>query len=147
MTDKQQQPVRLFPMPSRFAHEYRGGSGGHVCVHALGELEAGGNLRREPSGYFSWSTPDIDGKLSILCPACGLLAIKGAVVMRCPGTPFTDLPIPYDEADLNNAIELNLLEKKKMLIGSVTGSSGWEWYVVREKATKRVRARRVSPQR
>jgi len=42
------------------------------------------------------------------------------------------LPIPYDEADLNNAIELNLIEKKKKLIGS----SGWEWYVVREKAAK-----------
>ena len=57
-------------MPSRSAHEYRGGSDGHMCVHALGELEAGGNLRGEPSGFFSWSTPDIDGKLSILCPAC-----------------------------------------------------------------------------
>ena len=41
-----------------------------MCTHALGELDAGGNLRREPSGYFSWSAPDIDGKLSILCPAC-----------------------------------------------------------------------------
>ena len=58
---------------------------------------------------------------------CGLLVIKGAVVMRCPGAPFTDLPIPYDEADLNNAIELNLIERQKKLIGSVTGSSGWEW--------------------
>ena len=67
---------------------------------------------------------------------CGLLVIKGIVVMRCPGSPFTDLPIPYDEADLNNAIELNLIEKRKKLIGSVTGSSGWEWYVVRERAAK-----------
>ena len=67
---------------------------------------------------------------------CGLLVFKGAVVMRCPGEPFTDLPIPYDEADLNNAIELNLLEKGKKLIVSVTGSSGWEWYVVREKSAK-----------
>ena len=41
-----------------------------MCIHALEELEMGGNLRREPSGYFSWTTPDIDGKLSILCPAC-----------------------------------------------------------------------------
>jgi len=56
--------------------------------------------------------------------------------MRCPGVPFTDLPIPYDEADLNNAIELNLIEKRKKLVGSVTDSSGWEWYVVREKASK-----------
>jgi hypothetical protein len=67
---------------------------------------------------------------------CGLLVVKGAVVMRCPGTPFTDLPIPYDEADLNNAIELNLLEKRKMRVDSLIGSSGWEWYVVREKAVK-----------
>ena len=67
---------------------------------------------------------------------CGLLVFKGAVVMRCPGAPFTDLPIPYDEADLNNAIELNLIEKRKKLVGSVTDSSGWEWYVVREKASK-----------
>jgi hypothetical protein len=66
----QEKPVRLFPMPSRFVHKYRGGSDGHMCIHALGELEAGGNLHGEPSGYFSWSTPDIDGKLSILCPAC-----------------------------------------------------------------------------
>jgi len=67
---------------------------------------------------------------------CGLLVVKGGVVMRCPGEPFTDLPIAYDEADLNNAIELNLIEKRKKLIGSVTGSSGWEWYVVRERAAK-----------
>ncbi len=70
IADQRRQLIRLFPMPSRFAHEYRGGSGGHMCIHALGELEAGGNLRREPSGYFSWTTPGIDGKLSILCPAC-----------------------------------------------------------------------------
>jgi hypothetical protein len=56
--------------------------------------------------------------------------------MRCPGAPCADLLLSHDEADLNNAIELNLLEKKKQLIGSVTGSSGWEWYVVREKAAK-----------
>jgi len=67
---------------------------------------------------------------------CGLLVIRGAVVMRCPGVPFTDLPIPYDEADLNNAIELNLIEKRKMRVDTLTGSSGWEWYVVRERAAK-----------
>ena len=67
---------------------------------------------------------------------CGLLVIKGTVVMRCPGAPFTDLPIPYDEADLNNAIELNLIEKRKMRVDTLTGSSGWEWYVVRERAAK-----------
>jgi hypothetical protein len=57
-------------------------------------------------------------------------------MMRCPGAAFNDSPTPYDEADLNNAVKLNLIEKKKMLIGSVTGNSGWEWSVVREKAAK-----------
>jgi hypothetical protein len=42
----------------------------------------------------------------------------------------------YNEADLNNTIELNLLEKRKKLIGSVTGSSEREYYVVREKSVK-----------
>jgi hypothetical protein len=67
---------------------------------------------------------------------CGLLVIKGAVVMRCPGVPFTDLPIPYDEADLNNAIELNLLEKKKMRADTLTGSFAREYYLVAEKSVK-----------
>ena len=104
MTNKPHKPVRLFPMPSRFAHEYRGGSGGHVCVHALGELEAGGNLRREPSGYFSWSTPDIDGKLSILCPVCwsvldededNFVVVKEIDVrtVELPGGKDTSVPI------------------------------------------------------
>jgi hypothetical protein len=70
---------------------------------------------------------------------CGLLVIKGAVVMRCPGAPFTDLPIPYDEADLNNAIELNLLEKRKMRADALTGGFEREYYVVREKPVNRIR--------
>jgi len=67
-------------------------------------------------------------------PNCGLVIMQGAVVMRCPGTPFTDLPIPYDEADSNNAVELNLLEKKKMQADALTGSFQREYYVVREKS-------------
>ena len=68
---------------------------------------------------------------------CGLLVVGENLVMRCPGAPVMDTPMPsYDEADLNNAIELNLLEKKKMLIGSPTGNSEWEWYVVRKKSAK-----------
>jgi hypothetical protein len=69
-------------------------------------------------------------------PNCGLLVLQGTVVMRCPGVPSKDWPTMYNEADLNNAIELNLLEKRKMLIGSVTGSSEREYYVVREKSVK-----------
>lgn len=58
---------------------------------------------------------------------CGLLVIRKTVVMRCPGSPYTDSPTMYDEADLNNAIELNLLEKRK-----VTGGYEWEYYGKRE---------------
>jgi hypothetical protein len=67
---------------------------------------------------------------------CGLLLIKGAVVMRCPGTPPTDLPTIYDEADLKNAVKLNLLEKRKMRADALTGSLEREYYVVREKSAK-----------
>jgi hypothetical protein len=67
---------------------------------------------------------------------CGLLVIKGAVVMRCPGAPFTDLPTIYDEADLKNATGLNLLEKRKMRADALTGSFQREYYVVREKSVE-----------
>ena len=67
-------------------------------------------------------------------PDCGLLVIKGAVVMRCPGKPSTDLPTIYDEADLKNAVELNLLEKRKMRADALTGNFEREYYVVREKS-------------
>jgi hypothetical protein len=69
-------------------------------------------------------------------PNCGLLVINRAVVMRCPGKPFTDLPTIYDKTDLKNAIELNLLEKRKMRADALTGSFGREYYMVREKAAK-----------
>ena len=35
------------------------------------------------------------------------------IAYAAPGALFTDSATMYDEADLNNAIELNLLEKKK----------------------------------
>jgi hypothetical protein len=45
---------------------------------------------------------------------CGLMAKLGSVVMRCPGAPYTDSPmLKYDEADLYNAVALDLLEKRK----------------------------------
>ncbi len=58
---------------------------------------------------------------------CGLLVIQKTVVMRCPGAPYTDSPTAHDEADMNNAIALDLLEKRKM-----TGSYEWEYYVVKK---------------
>jgi hypothetical protein len=69
-------------------------------------------------------------------PSCGLTVIKRAVVMRCPGAPSTDLPTIYDEADLNNAVELSLLERRKMRADALTGSFEREYYVIREKSVK-----------
>ncbi len=69
-------------------------------------------------------------------PNCGLIVMHGTVLMRCPGAPFTDLPTIYDETDLNNAINLNLLEKRKMRANTLTGSFEREYYVVREKSVK-----------
>ncbi len=69
-------------------------------------------------------------------PDCGLLIIMGAVMMRRPDAPFTDLPTIYDEADLKNAVELNLLEKRKMRADALTGSFEREYYVAREKSVK-----------
>jgi hypothetical protein len=69
-------------------------------------------------------------------PNCGLVVLRGAVMMRCPGAPVTDLPAIYDEADLKNAVELNLLGKRKMRADSLTGSFEREYYVAREKSVK-----------
>jgi hypothetical protein len=57
----------------------------------------------------------------------GLLVMQGQVVLRSPGSPYTDAPLLFfQEADLNNALSLGLLQK-----GSVVGSSlSWEWYVL-----------------
>jgi hypothetical protein len=66
---------------------------------------------------------------------CGLLVRRGTVVIRRPGAS-SDSPTPYEEADLNNAIELNLLKKQPMMTTRVPGSYEWEWYVVRERTAK-----------
>ena len=65
---------------------------------------------------------------------CGLLAVQGTVVLRSPGAPFTDTPMPlFNESDLRNAVALDLLEKQKMTATSATGSYEWEWYVTKKK--------------
>jgi hypothetical protein len=61
----------------------------------------------------------------------GLIGVKGGVVMRGPGAPYSDSPlITFDESDLRNAVELGLLEKQTM---HVNGKLGWEWYVSKRK--------------
>jgi len=63
---------------------------------------------------------------------CGLLAVQGSVVLRCPGARYTDEPMmTFDETDLRNAVALNLLEKRR-----VVGSYAWEWYQSRRKPPK-----------
>jgi hypothetical protein len=70
-------------------------------------------------------------------PNCGLVVMQGTVVMRRPGAPLMDSPkLTYDEADLKNAVELNLLEKRKMRADALAGSFEREHYVVREKSVK-----------
>jgi hypothetical protein len=60
---------------------------------------------------------------------CGLLVVQGSVVMRGPGAPYIETPmVTFEETDLQNAIALDLLEKRK-----VTGSYEWEWYVLKGK--------------
>jgi hypothetical protein len=56
---------------------------------------------------------------------CGLLMEQGNLVIR-DGVHVTDSPAMFNEVDLQNAIELGLLEHRK-----VSGSVTWEWYVVK----------------
>jgi hypothetical protein len=63
---------------------------------------------------------------------CGLLTKQGTVVLRRPGSPYTDEPlVTFDETDLHNAIALGLLEKQR-----IKGSFEWEWYVAKETTAK-----------
>jgi len=56
----------------------------------------------------------------------GVLAVQGNLVVR-DGVKMTDDPFMFQEADLQNAVALGLLEKRK-----IDGPSGsWEWYVVK----------------
>ena len=55
----------------------------------------------------------------------GLLLQGGEVVLRSPGSLYTDSPTGFVEADLNNAIELGFLKPSR-----VTGSYSWDWYVL-----------------
>ena len=70
---------------------------------------------------------------------CGFLAVQGTVVLRCPGAPFNDTPMMmFDEADLHNALALDLLEKREVKGETIpsTGSYEWEWYVVKKATPK-----------
>jgi hypothetical protein len=66
---------------------------------------------------------------------CGLVVVQGNLVIRGPGAPYSETPVvSFDEADLKNAISLNLLEKQK-----VSGSYQWDWYVVKKSPEERIR--------
>jgi len=58
---------------------------------------------------------------------CGLLLVQGIVVMRCPGAPYSDSPTLFDETDMQNAITLGLIEKRK-----IVGSLQWEYYLAKK---------------
>jgi hypothetical protein len=64
---------------------------------------------------------------------CGFLAVQGMVMMRCPGAPYTDSPAMFAEADLHNAITLDLVEKKSMLVSGSGGSRRFEYYTMKRK--------------
>ncbi|MGD0222616.1 MAG: hypothetical protein ABSF71_09765 [Terriglobia bacterium] len=66
---------------------------------------------------------------------CGLLAVHGTVVLRCPGVPYTETPLMmFNENDLHNAVALDLLGKQKVKVEMIpsTGNYEWEWYVVKK---------------
>ena len=60
----------------------------------------------------------------------GILVVQGHVVIR-DGVHCEDSPAMFEEADLQNAIALGLLEKS-----IVSGSVSWEWYVVKSGKSK-----------
>ena len=47
--------------------------------------------------------------------SCGVLLMREIVVMRCPGSPYTDTPTTFDEIDLEHAISLGLLRKQRIV--------------------------------
>ena len=66
----------------------------------------------------------------------GLLVIQGYVVIR-DGVNCEDTPADFEEADLLNAVALNLLQENQ-----VSGSVEWKWYVLKARVyTTRVWSR------
>lgn len=68
--------------------------------------------------------------VSTLEPNCGLILNSGAVIACCAVPSYRETPTLFDETDLNNAIELKLLEKRKVTISRASGTSECEWYAV-----------------
>ena len=67
---------------------------------------------------------------------CGLLAVHGSVVMRCPAAPYTDTQTMFDEDDLQNAIALGLLEGRTAEYRWRRKCRTWEWYLSTRKQPK-----------
>jgi hypothetical protein len=62
-----------------------------------------------------------------------VLFTAGTVIMVGPGAPFTTIPTPYNEADLNDAIKQGLLRKTEWTVAGA-GMRPWtvESYVALE---------------
>ena len=56
----------------------------------------------------------------------GLLMVGNQLVLRSPGSPYTDrVMLFFEQSDLTNAVSLGLLAKSKII-----GSYNWEWYAL-----------------
>ncbi len=83
--------------------------------------------------------PDLERRardmVKMLDSTCGIVLNNGVVMVRCKGGPnsYSDTPTPYNEDDLNNAIQLKLLEKEPLIISSsgAKGSTERDWYTAR----------------
>jgi hypothetical protein len=59
---------------------------------------------------------------------CGLLVVRGTVVLGCPGAPYNDSPLmTFNETDLHNAAALDLLERKRMVTQTFPAAGSYEW--------------------
>ncbi|MGA9057164.1 MAG: hypothetical protein WB763_11695 [Terriglobia bacterium] len=66
---------------------------------------------------------------------CGLSVAQGTVKLRCPGAPYTDTPtMTFNETHLQNAVALELLEKKTMVSHTYPPAGRYEldWCVVKK---------------
>ncbi len=90
---------------------------------------AGTHWRNQMDQFHEARARDLVDQLESAGANRGLLVVQGAVVMRGPGAPYSEtLMVTFNETDLQNAIALGLLEKRK-----VTGSLEWDWYVAKRK--------------
>jgi len=61
----------------------------------------------------------------------GFMPVAGKLVLRSAGGLLSDSPTPYNENDLQNAVDLGLLEKRGATLTNASGENAWEWYTVK----------------